>query len=77
MELTIITISQLPYRAPFTCCTQRKPKHGTTLNKQAQRPVNTDRTFAHSLPVALAAAAGAGNALLSSVYPNPFRAALA
>ena len=40
------------------------------------RQVDTDGTFAYSAPVALAAAASAGNALLSSVYPNPFRAGL-
>ncbi|GAA4034109.1 hypothetical protein GCM10022409_18040 [Hymenobacter glaciei] len=40
------------------------------------RQVDTDGTITYSAPVALAAAAGAGNALLSSVYPNPFRADL-
>ncbi|MCI1187098.1 T9SS type A sorting domain-containing protein [Hymenobacter sp. DH14] len=37
------------------------------------RQVDTDGTVTYSAPVALAAAASAGNALLSSVYPVPFR----
>ena len=40
------------------------------------RQVDTDGTATYSAPVALAAAANAANALLSSVYPNPFRAGL-
>ena len=40
------------------------------------RQVDTDGTISYSAPVALAAAASAGNTLLSSVYPNPFRADL-
>ena len=42
------------------------------------RQVDTDGTITYSAPVALAAAgsAGTGNVLLSSVYPNPFRADL-
>ena len=39
------------------------------------RQVDTDGTATYSAPVALAAA-NAANALLSSVYPNPFRAGL-
>ena len=40
------------------------------------RQVDADGTFTYSAPVLLAAAAGAGNALLSSLYPNPFRTSL-
>ena len=42
------------------------------------RQVDTDGTITYSAPVALAAAgsAGTGSVLLSSVYPNPFRADL-
>ena len=40
------------------------------------RQVDTDGTVTYSAPVALAAAASVGNALLSSVYSNPFRADL-
>ena len=40
------------------------------------RQVDIDGTATYSAPVTLAAAAGTANALLSSVYPNPFRAGL-
>lgn len=40
------------------------------------RQLDTDGTATYSAPVALAAAPAAGNALLSSVYPNPFRTTL-